>query len=150
MTYNIYFFAGDFSRPHPKPPLADQKISKGPTEPPQLVIHSLTSGSARPLGSSQNVIPNLQAPPPRSRASSVISDSAGQPFAREVEVTAKAVNLIARRVAQQDQTHRSQTPRSHCQSRTHVAFAHATARSNVSLRHQYFISLIQNLVHPSI
>jgi hypothetical protein len=65
-------------------------------------------------------------------------------------VTAKAVNLIARRVAQQDQTHRSQTPRSHCQSRTHVAFAHATARSNVSLRHQYFISLIQNLVRPSI
>ena len=65
------------------------------------------------------MIPNVHVPPPRPRASSVISDSAGQYFARDqLEVTAKAAPLPARSLAHRDQIHRSQTPRSHRESRT--------------------------------
>ena len=61
----------------------------------------------------------------------MISDTASQVLARhQAEVTAKAAPLTARRLDQWDQAHRSQTPRSHPESRSHVAFAHAMAPSN--------------------
>ena len=61
----------------------------------------------------------MHVPPPRPRAVSVISDSAGQLFARgQIEATAKAAPLTARSLIQRDRSHRSQTPRSHWQARS--------------------------------
>ena len=61
----------------------------------------------------------MHVPPSRPRAASVISDSAGQLFARgQIEATAKAAPLTARSLIQRDRSHRSQTPRSHWQARS--------------------------------